>query len=519
MKLSELIKAIPIQRISSGNSAFPEIESIHYRAQNVEPGGLFVAIAGHIADGHDFIDQALARGAVAIIVDQPVEKNAIIISVENTRKALSAVAASFYGNPSQKLSVIGITGTNGKTTTAYLVESILRSAGFSVGVIGTINYRYNGKIFDNPVTTPESSDLQRILAEMVSAGATHAVLEVSSHAIDLHRIADCFLDVGVFTNLSQDHLDFHGSMETYWQCKKRLFTEHLSKKPKTFAVINGGDKKGQELLEKIAAPALSYGKTAENDIYPADIHQDLNGIGATVRTPGGGFRFQSPLVGTHNLENILGATGVGRVLTIDLETIQAGIEAVHTIPGRLEHISNRIDRYLFVDYAHTPDALENVLTALRTVTKDRIICIFGCGGDRDRKKRPRMGEIVGRLADLAIITSDNPRTEPPSAIIDQIRPGVVRSSPRAYTRAGLRHGFKAKGYTVEPDRRRAIELGIFASGPGDTILIAGKGHETYQVIGKETLSFDDRLEAKKAVARYIEQKGCGDTMADCASAR
>jgi UDP-N-acetylmuramoyl-L-alanyl-D-glutamate--2,6-diaminopimelate ligase len=518
VKLSELIKTIPILRITGDRGAFPEIGSIHYRAQDVEPGGLFVAISGHTADGHDFIDQALARGAVAIIVERPVEKDAVIISVENSRKALSAVAASFYGNPSQKLFVVGITGTNGKTTTAYLAESILRSAGLSVGVIGTVNYRYNGKTFDNPVTTPESSDLQRILADMMAAGATHAILEVSSHAMDLHRIADCFPDVGVFTNLSQDHLDFHGTMDAYWQSKKRLFTEHLSKKPKSSAVINGSDEKGRELLKKITHPTLSYGQNAENDIYPADIRQDLNGIGATVRTPYGGFRFRSPLVGRHNLENILGAIGIGQTLAIDTEAIQAGIEAVRTVPGRLERIPNRIDRYLFVDYAHTPDALENVLTALRTVTKDRIICIFGCGGDRDRKKRPQMGEIVGKLADLAVITSDNPRTESPSAIIDQIRPGVVRSSPRVYTRDDLRQGFKSKGYVVEADRKRAIELGIFTSRPKDTILIAGKGHETYQIIGKETLAFDDRLEAEKAMARYIDRRGRGDAMGDCAAA-
>ena len=517
MKLSELIKAIPIQRITGADGTFPEIGSVHYRAQDVEPGGLFVAISGHTADGHDFIDQALARGAVAIIVERPVEKDAVIISVENTRKALSAVAAVFYGNPSQKLTLIGITGTNGKTTTAYLVESILYSAGVSVGVIGTVNYRYSGNIFDNPVTTPESSDLQRILADMVAAGATLAVLEVSSHAIDLHRIADCFLDVCVFTNLSQDHLDFHGNMDAYWQCKKSLFTNHLLKKPKASAVINGSDERGPELLNKIATPVLSYGKTAENDIYPKEIRQDLDGIGATVRTPGGGFQFHSPLVGTHNLENILCATGIAQALGLDIDTIRKGIEAVRTIPGRLEPVLNKIDRYLFVDYAHTPDALENVLTALRIVTEDRIICIFGCGGDRDRKKRPRMGEIVGRLADLAIITSDNPRTESPSAIIDQIRPGVVRSSPRIYTHDDLRHGFTAKGYSVEPDRMRAIELGIFASRPKDTILIAGKGHETYQVIGDKTLSFDDRLEAQKSMARFNDRKRGKEATAEGAS--
>ncbi len=510
MKLSELIKAIPIRRISGANGIYPEIGSIHYRAQDVKPGGLFVAIPGHTADGHDFIDLALSQGAVAVIVEEPVEKDAVIITVENTRKALSSVAASFYDRPSEKLHVIGITGTNGKTTSSYLIESILLNAGCAVGVIGTVNYRYAGKEFANPVTTPESLDLQRILAEMMTAGVTHVVLEVSSHAIELFRIADCFLDIGVFTNLSQDHLDFHGDMDAYWQSKRRLFTEHLSQKATASAVINCADPKGKELLEKTSVPTLRYGQAAESQILPIHIRQDLKGIGATIQTPSGSFHFHSPLVGAHNLENILGATGVGLALSVDLETIRAGIEAVDCIPGRLERISNGIERFVFVDYAHTPDALENVLTALGSISQGRIICIFGCGGDRDRRKRPQMGEIVGRHAHLAIVTSDNPRTESPDGIIEQIREGIIRTSPRCYRRSDLLQGFKERGYIIEPDRRSAIELGILVSSPGDVVLIAGKGHETYQIIGKKTIPFDDRIEADrclKLLAKRVQGKG------------
>jgi len=505
MKLSELIKTVPIRRISGADGRYPEIGSIHYRAQDVRPGGLFVAIPGHSADGHDFIDLALSRGAAAVMVEKPVQTGAVVITVENTRKALSAVAASFYGNPSEKLCVIGITGTNGKTTTSYLTESIVLKAGYRVGVIGTINYRYDGNMFDNPVTTPESLDLQRILAEMATAGITHAVLEISSHAIDLFRIADCFIDIGVFTNLSQDHLDFHGDMETYWQSKQRLFTEHLSKKSKVSAVINCADEKGRKLLQRLTVPTLGYGLAAESRIRPTHIRQDLKGIGATIQTPEGSFHFHSPLVGRHNLENILGATGVGLALGLGLETIRAGIEAVSAIPGRLERIPNRIDRFVFVDYAHTPDALENVLTALRAVTRKRMICIFGCGGDRDHQKRPQMGKIVGRLVDLAIVTSDNPRTESPAAIIEQIQEGIIRTSPRQYQSADLKQGFTDRGHVIEPDRRSAIRLGILVSRPGDAVLIAGKGHETYQIIGKETIPFDDRIEAQIALKRITDE--------------
>ncbi len=512
MRLSELLKTVPVafvSRTTDGGTAERsncagdleiEIGSIHYRAQDVEPGGLFVAISGLSADGHDYIDDALNRGAAAIIAEKPVQKDAPIIAVENTRKVLSMLAAKFYGNPAQNLCIIGITGTNGKTTTAYLCESILQKAGFNVGVIGTINYRYGGQTFTNPVTTPESLDLHRILAEMEAAGVTHVVLEISSHAIELFRVTDCWLDVGVFTNLSQDHLDFHGDIDTYWRCKKRMFTDHLvsgPKKKRASAVINGADNRGKQLSIKLKVPCVTYGETPDHPIWTEPAHQDLHGSEGTIHTPNGDFYFASSLVGAHNVENILGATGVGLTLDLSLETIKEGIEFVRAIPGRLERIPNRIERFVFVDYAHTPDALENVLGALKSVQHARLICIFGCGGDRDQEKRPLMGEIAGRLSDLAIVTSDNPRTESPEKIIRQIREGVVRTAPHAYTAVDLQAGFRAKGHVVEPDRRKAIALGILGSQPGDTILIAGKGHETYQIIGKNTFPFDDRREAEK----------------------
>jgi len=505
VKLSSLLKAVKRKNIEkkTGNGMDPEIGSIHCRAQYVKPGGLFVAIPGFVRDGHDFIDDALARGASAILTEKPKKKDAIIIEVENTRKALAEVSSRFFGHPSQRLVLIAVTGTNGKTTVSYLVESILTKAGLSTGVIGTINYRFCEKTFCSPVTTPESLDLQRILSEMIADGVTHAVMEVSSHAIDLFRVESCQFDIGVFTNLSQDHLDFHKNMDSYWACKKRLFFEILSlspKKSRARAVINCDDMRGGELSRMLSIPSLTTGRSDGNMIWPSHVDHDRSGIMGRISTPVGAFDIKSSLVGRHNLDNILCATGVGIALNLPLDAIRAGIEAVSSVPGRLEPIANAMGRFVYIDYAHTPDALENVLTSLQQVAADRIICVFGCGGDRDKEKRPQMGKIAGRLCNLSVITSDNPRTEPSMEIITQIHRGIQQTDLVEYMPSGLTKGFHHKGYVIEPDRKRAIRLGITASRPGDTILIAGKGHETYQVIGNRSVAFDDSQEAKKVLA-------------------
>ncbi len=517
MKLSSLLKTTtPVSFYGTGPTAGqfslspdPEIGSVHYRAQDVKPGGLFVAIKGLTADGHDFIDEALARGASAIVTQKPVIKKSIIIEVKNTRKALGAISDQFHSNPSEQLFLIGITGTNGKTTTAFLVEHLLSEAGIKVGVIGTLNYRYSGKTFQNPMTTPESYDLQKILAEMLKSGITHVVMEVSSHAIDLDRICNCRFNLLVFTNLTQDHLDYHGNMNSYWSCKKRLFTQipdHGSVNDRVFTVINHNDEKGKELIklleESIGKPSVfSAGFSNGNSIWAKDITHGLTGISGKIITPAGSFEFKSPLVGKHNLENILCAAGVGIVLNLSLDSIKTGIQAVCTIPGRLESIPNNINRFVYVDYAHTPNALENVLSALKFSATGRIICVFGCGGNRDKTKRPLMGQTAARLCDLTVITSDNPRTEPPMEIIEQIVQGAKKTTSNVYRPADLSTGFRKKGYVVEPDRKRAIGLAITASRAGDIVLIAGKGNETYQIIGNNTISFDDRIEAKTALSK------------------
>ncbi|MFZ1986434.1 MAG: UDP-N-acetylmuramoyl-L-alanyl-D-glutamate--2,6-diaminopimelate ligase [Desulfatitalea sp.] len=486
----------------------PEVSGLYYRAQEVTPGGLFVALKGFAADGHDFIPQALARGAAAVVCERPVTADAVVIQVSDGRKALAALAAEYYGHPSRHMTVVGITGTSGKTTTSYLIESILKAAGHAVGVIGTVNYRYAQTVCPNPVTTPESLDLQHILADMRAAGITHVVMEISSHALDLQRVHACDVDVAVFTNLSQDHLDFHHDMQTYWASKRQLFDEVLpatAGKTAVRAVVNVDDPRGRELAGTLALRHLTTSQTQGADVCAEAAQLDLGGIAAQIQTPRGQIAIRSALVGRHNLENIRNAVGVALALELPLAAIAAGIAALDNVPGRLERVVDpAARRFVYVDYAHKPDALEKALQALRAVTRNRIICVFGCGGDRDRAKRPLMGAIAARLSDLTVVTSDNPRTEPPDQIIDQIVAGVRAEIEPYYTSEALKAGFQARGYTVEPDRRRAIAMGIQASRPGDTVLIAGKGHEPYQIIGKKKFPFDDRIEAKQALDNVLD---------------
>jgi UDP-N-acetylmuramoyl-L-alanyl-D-glutamate--2,6-diaminopimelate ligase len=492
----------------------PEIGSIHYRSQDVKPGGLFVAIPGKVVDGHDFIADALEKGAAAIIAQKPVDYDTIVIEVKNTRKAMAAVAAIFYGDPSKDMVIIGVTGTNGKTTVTYIIESIFLNAGIKTGVIGTINFRYAGKTYENSMTTPESLDLQRILADMRKSGITHVVMEISSHAVDLFRVFRCEIDVGAFLNLSQDHLDYHKDMESYWSCKKRMFTEFLCSdkgKPFPLAVINYDDKRGRELIEdlKIVKKASKLrvlkfstreGLNTGDMLAAMDVEISPKGIFGEIASPDGVIELQSSMIGKHNLENILCGSAVGVALNLPLKHIEAGIADASCVPGRLEQVVSDTGKYVYVDYAHTPDAVEHVLDLLRNIFSGKMICVLGCGGDRDRGKRSRMGEIAGHYCDLAIITSDNPRTEEPMSIIRQIIEGVQRTSRYEYSHNELLNGLSKKGYVVESDRAAAIRLGIRVANPGDTVLIAGKGHETYQILGRRKIPFDDRREAEKALS-------------------
>ena len=513
MKLDRLLGGVAIEgvRTADGESvdgpraaaalAGIDIGSVHCRAQNVRKGGLFVAISGFSADGHDYAGNAVGRGAAALVVEKPVTAPLPTVTVPDSRRALAQISSEFYGRPSERLTIVGITGTNGKTTTAWLVEGLFQQAGRRTGVIGTVNCRYGGKIFDNPVTTPESIDLQRILSDMAADGVTHVAVEVSSHGIFLHRVDGCFLDIAIFTNLSRDHLDFHGSMDAYWQSKQQLFTRHLgpdNPKRRKVAVINIDDPRGSALAARHAGPLVTTSLSTAGAVRAENVTFRRRGIAADIVTPAGTGRIESPLVGRHNLENILSAAGAGVALGMPVEAICDGIAAVKRIPGRLEPVKGSRQRYVFVDYAHTPDALENVLRALRAVCPGRLICLFGCGGDRDRGKRPQMGAIAAQLSDLAVVTSDNPRSEDPLRIIDDILTGIGPLGVRGLDPGVLASGFEGTGYVVEPDRRRAIALSAACSGTGDTVLIAGKGHETYQIVGDKRLDFDDRKEAEKA---------------------
>jgi UDP-N-acetylmuramyl-tripeptide synthetase len=500
VKLGLLLEAVPVMHFAGVEDQI--IDSVHYDSRTVTPGGLFVAIQGHRWDGYTYIEEAIENGAVAVLTEKEWSgrPSISVAQVENARLALAAVSSAFYGDPCRELCMIGITGTNGKTTTAYLMESILNAAGLEVGVIGTINYRFGGQSFTSPVTTPESLDLMRLLRKMADSGVTHVVLEVSSHALDLHRVAFCEFDVGVFTNLSREHLDYHHDMETYWQCKRELCVGRLgvgSKRGRATAVTNWDDLKGKELYGEVSVPCLRVGLSDDCEIRAQDINLTKDAASGRVRTPEGEFDFTSSLVGKHNVYNILSATGVAIALGLPLDTIQKGIMDLRGVPGRLECVTNDLGLSVFVDYAHTPDALENVLSVLRGLTSGRMITIFGCGGDRDRDKRPMMGATAGRLSDLVVLTSDNPRTEAPEAILAGIVEGTAAVQSHQYELHELAKGFETPGYVVEPDRRKAIALGLGAARSGDTVIIAGKGHETYQIIGETTISFDDRVEAKK----------------------
>ncbi len=505
MKLETLIDAIADKKTPAGlaEAAAAEIGGIYYRSDQVRPAGVFVALTGHFADGHDYIADAVERGAAAVVVDRPVSVGVPAIEVAETRRAMAEMAAAFYGRPSERLTLIGITGTNGKTTVAYLLENILKQQGVKTGVIGTVNYHYEGKTLPCGLTTPEAPDLQRVLSEMADAGVTHVIMEVSSHGVVLERVYGCRFDVGVFTNLSQDHLDFHGDMAAYWAAKQRFFTDYLHFRPpqKSAAVINCNDDRGRALARRLEGPdVLTVGSEQNCRVRASAPGFDETGISGRMHLPAAGFDFHSPLVGQFNLENILCAVGAAAALQAAPETIRAGIEGFDSVPGRLEPVANEGRRHVFVDFSHTPAALENVLTTLKAIIPGRLICIFGCGGDRDRGKRPQMGEIAARYADLVIVTSDNPRTEEKQQIIDDIVAGVGRITTRRIEPAAVDTHFAPGGFVVEADRSGAIDCGIRVSAAGDAVLIAGKGHETYQIIGRQTIAFDDRVAAQKALA-------------------
>lgn len=484
------------------------VNGVQADSRQIVPGDLFVAITGHETDGHRFLDAAAERGAVAAVVSREVDVPGLraVARVESTRAALPWIAAAFWNQPTLSFDLVGITGTNGKTTLTYLLESVVRAAGLAPGVIGTVNARFGGNSLRLAHTTPEAHVLQELFDGMRREGVSHALLEASSHALDLERVRGCHFRAGVFTNLSRDHLDYHRDMEGYARAKSLLFSRELpaSRARDKVVVANRDDPRWREVVGGWDGRLVTFGTGSRADVgVTGTIRESLEGFRTRVRVPGGELDLDCSLAGRHNLSNALAAVAVAWALGFEAGPIQNGIASCRTVPGRLERVGSSDAPFVFVDYAHTDQALSHVLAALRPLTPGRLLVVFGCGGDRDRGKRALMGAAVARGADLAVVTNDNPRTEDPAAIVDAILPGLektgfARVAPRALSVQ------KPRRFTVIPDRREAIRLAVRVAGAGDAVLVAGKGHEDHQILGTRRVHFDDREEAARALA---EQQG------------
>jgi UDP-N-acetylmuramoyl-L-alanyl-D-glutamate--2,6-diaminopimelate ligase len=487
--VSVLLEALPERRVIGAPPA--AVRALTADSRRVEPGDCFVAVPGFKQDARRFVSDAVARGARLIVTEgEPLAALPVAqVLVPSARRALARLADAFHGHPSAALVVVGITGTNGKTTTSYLVNALLRARGLRTGVIGTIQYMIGEQVRPAGQTTPEALEIQQMLREMREGGIGGVAMEVSSHALALARVDGIEFDVAVFTNLTQDHLDFHGTLDEYRRTKRRLF-EQLATSPKRgrTAVVNADDPSGTEMVRDLSLPVLSFGLHPAARVRAVEHVSGLDGIRMTVETPRGPLTLASPLIGDHNVSNLLAAVATGLALGLPPGTIGTALAAVSAVPGRFEQVHRGQPFLVVVDYAHTPDALERVLTTARKITPGRLGVVFGCGGDRDRTKRPIMGEIAARLADRLWATSDNPRSERPQAILDEVAVGVARV-PGAPARCAS-----------EPDRRAAIGAALHWAAPGDTVVIAGKGHETYQVVGAEVLPFDDRAVAREILA-------------------
>jgi UDP-N-acetylmuramoyl-L-alanyl-D-glutamate--2,6-diaminopimelate ligase len=472
-----------------------EVAAIAYDSRHVTAGAVFFALRGVHTDGARFVPQAIAHGAIAIVAESAMPEGVSVpwLRVDNARAALAAAAAVFYGEPSQDLALVGITGTNGKTTTSYVLASIFEAAGVKSGRIGTIGYQVGARELDAPRTTPEAPELQQMLREMIAEGCGACIMEVSSHALALRRVDSLHFAAGIFTNLTRVHVDFHGNMEAYFVAKRRLF-EVLP--DGAVGIINVDDRRGAELAA-VARRPVTYAIDAAADVRPGPLSFSLEGLSFEVRTPRGTFHVRSPLVGRPNAYNILAASTAAMALDLPFSAIEAGISRLSNVSGRFQVISGSADDVrVIVDYAHTDDALKNLLETARPLATGRIVTVFGCGGDRDRTKRPLMGAVAARLSDLVIVTSDNPRSEDPERIIDEIRRGIVMPADRSASK--VQRGTASLAIV---DRREAIERAVREAKPGDLLLIAGKGHEKYQVIGDRTLPFDDVEVARAALAR------------------
>ncbi len=474
-----------------------EITDIAVDSRAVTPGTLFIALKGLEQNGHDFIPEAIQRGAAAIVMEEsyvpPNSKQAsspVILRVADSKEALAHLAPYFFDHPALGLQLIGVTGTNGKTTTSYLIDAVLRENRFQSGLLSTVTYRLGTQEIRPLNTTPGLLDLHRFFSMARGAGLSHVVMEVSSHALDQERVKGLYFESAVFTNLSEEHLDYHETMAAYFEAKKKLFDQVDGR-----ALINADDVWGRRLLEEVSCPAWTYGIEERGDLFPLRFSSTLNGIAMTVQSPVGEIEVVSALVGRHNIYNLLAAIGVGLSLGLSKDVIVSGIESMHAVPGRFEVIDEGQDFTVVVDYAHTADALSRLLQTVTDLARKDIVTLFGCGGDRDRGKRPKMARAAAALSQKIILTSDNPRTESPLSIIEEIEKGFERS--------GADMGRKAVDYETIVDRREAIARAIDEAQAGDVIVIAGKGHESDQQIGKERIPFDDREIARCRLKRRL----------------
>ncbi len=478
MNLKELIKSISAEGGNSLELDFP-VKGISCDSRRTGRDFVFVAIKGVKADGNKYIEEALNNGARCVVLEgegkgfrSKEAGKAAIIKVKDDRKALAGLACAFYGNPSSKIKVIGVTGTNGKTTITYLIEAVLKECGLAPGVIGTVNCRFGDKVMAVQNTTPGPLELQSMLCQMQESGVTTAVMEVSSHALEQSRTEKINFSGAIFTNLTQDHLDYHKDMEDYFLAKSKLF---LGLNNRAYAIVNSDDLSGVRLKKLCRCKVISYGMDGECDIRAEGLKLGVSSSEFSIRSGNSPERLKIKLIGRHNVYNVLAAFAWAKSEGLDIGKVKKALESFELVPGRLEKIESGKNFNVFVDYAHTEDALKNVLGALRQISQERIIIVFGCGGDRDRTKRPKMGKAATELADYAIITNDNPRTEPPEEIFREIKSGISKDN-----------------YRVIPDRLEAIKESLALAKKGDIVLVAGKGHEDYQVLKDKTLRFDDR---------------------------
>jgi len=494
MKLKQLLSFLQVREVSG--EADVEISGVHADSRRIKKGDLFVALRGEKTDGHDHVGEAVSNGAAAIVCERSMGAVSSVaqIRVADTRVALASLASAFHGKPSSQMKVIGITGTNGKTTTSYLIAGILEAAGLATGVIGTVAYRIGQRELPAPNTTPIADDLQELLAKMLQAGMKAVVMEVSSHSLVQHRVDEIAWDTGVFTNLTQDHLDYHGTMEAYLEAKKILFQQLGVSGKKAAAVLNHDDARFEDFRKAVGedVSVLSYGLQSGADVRATNVEFSIEGCRFQLEWKKESIRIATPLCGSHNVMNCLAAAASALAMGIDLRAVRQGLESVQKIPGRLERVGCDAAPFaVFVDYAHTDDALRNVLVTLRPLTQGRLITVFGCGGNRDKAKRPLMAKVVGELSDDNIVTTDNPRFEEPDAIAQDIVKGFG----------------KKKNFEVILDRRQAIRRALEKAKAGDVVLLAGKGHETYQDVKGMKSPFDDRqiaLETLEQISNRTE---------------